>query len=451
MLRSTVFVFHEQAYFDSDQAVLGLMTKDLVEGRAFPMFMYGQRYLLALSVYSSAPFVWLFGLSVASVKFVLLLMNVVVAVLLFVLLRKDSVLPAGPAAVAMLFFAIPPVLASSRLSELGANIDPFIWVLVLWIVRRNPVLLGALGALGVINREFTSYGLAAILILDDRARRGLLISAATFVATTVLLYWVARTFSSNYFGTVIPIAWHFDLSRLAWLLRENLPDLFGLQRVRLADFAIGTRLSEGSWSAGVLLGCGLAVAIVRLAWLRARAAGGTARFPLYLCLVGLVSVAAYVCFAPVVADRMLVRYDLLALLLPCGICALYFARERTRALRAFVMASVVAWSVLNVWSNGRLQVEYLTRPPVNPFRTLVDYLERSKLSVGEAPYWTAYHVTFLSNERIIVAADSTERIPEYREAFQKAERRFHIQDGRCRESGATVMGWCVTTEDRTPQ
>ena len=38
----------EQAQFDSDQAVFGLMAKHLAEGRAFPVFMYGQSYILAV-------------------------------------------------------------------------------------------------------------------------------------------------------------------------------------------------------------------------------------------------------------------------------------------------------------------------------------------------------------------------------------------------------------------
>ena len=34
--RSLVFVIYPESYFDSDQAVFGLMAKHLVEGRAFP-------------------------------------------------------------------------------------------------------------------------------------------------------------------------------------------------------------------------------------------------------------------------------------------------------------------------------------------------------------------------------------------------------------------------------
>ena len=41
ILRSAVYIVYEHSYFDSDQALPGLMAKHLVEGRAFPLFLYG--------------------------------------------------------------------------------------------------------------------------------------------------------------------------------------------------------------------------------------------------------------------------------------------------------------------------------------------------------------------------------------------------------------------------
>ena len=55
LARSAIFVFWEQAHFDSDQAVYGLMAKHLSEGRAFPMFMYGSNYILAVESWLAAP------------------------------------------------------------------------------------------------------------------------------------------------------------------------------------------------------------------------------------------------------------------------------------------------------------------------------------------------------------------------------------------------------------
>lgn len=66
--RTSVFVIWEQAAFDSDQAIVGLMAKHLAEGRAFPLFFYGQNYLLAVEAWMAAPLFWLAGPSVAALK-----------------------------------------------------------------------------------------------------------------------------------------------------------------------------------------------------------------------------------------------------------------------------------------------------------------------------------------------------------------------------------------------
>ena len=55
VLRSIVFVFWEQSFFDSDQAITGLMAKHLIESRAFPVFYYGQNYMLGVEAYLAAP------------------------------------------------------------------------------------------------------------------------------------------------------------------------------------------------------------------------------------------------------------------------------------------------------------------------------------------------------------------------------------------------------------
>ena len=55
VFRSAIFVFWPQSYFDSDQAIFGLMAKHIAEGRAFPLFMYGQTYMLAAEAWLAAP------------------------------------------------------------------------------------------------------------------------------------------------------------------------------------------------------------------------------------------------------------------------------------------------------------------------------------------------------------------------------------------------------------
>ena len=72
LLRAFPFVWWPNTHFDSDQAVVGLMAKHLAEGRALPLFFYGQHYMLAVEAWLAAPLFWLFGASVAALKLPLL-------------------------------------------------------------------------------------------------------------------------------------------------------------------------------------------------------------------------------------------------------------------------------------------------------------------------------------------------------------------------------------------
>src|SRR5436190_19557320 len=59
--RSAVFILAPESYFDADQAIFGLMAKHLAEGRAFPLFMHGQSYILGVEAWTAAPLLMLAG------------------------------------------------------------------------------------------------------------------------------------------------------------------------------------------------------------------------------------------------------------------------------------------------------------------------------------------------------------------------------------------------------
>src|SRR3954467_7319406 len=82
VFRSAIFAFWPQSYFDSDQAIFGLMAKHLAELRALPVFMYGQSYLLAVESWLAAPVFLVAGVSVGTLKLPLVVMNAVIAWLL---------------------------------------------------------------------------------------------------------------------------------------------------------------------------------------------------------------------------------------------------------------------------------------------------------------------------------------------------------------------------------
>src|ERR1700704_1569170 len=164
--RSAVFIFWGQSYFDADQAVIGLMGKHLSELRAFPLFLYGQNYILAVEAWMAALSFLLFGVSVAALKLPLLAVNLAVAFLLLRLLEREAGLTPSLAGVATLFFVLPPPGTAAMLVEAsGVNIEPFLYVLLIWLTRRRPGWCGAIFAIGFMQREFTLYALIGLALV----------------------------------------------------------------------------------------------------------------------------------------------------------------------------------------------------------------------------------------------------------------------------------------------
>ena len=102
-----MFGFWPQSFFHSDQAITGLMAKHLAELRAFPVFYYGQSYMLAVEAWVAAPFILVLGATVPALRLPLLGINIAVALLLLRTLERDAGLRPALAAIPALFFALP--------------------------------------------------------------------------------------------------------------------------------------------------------------------------------------------------------------------------------------------------------------------------------------------------------------------------------------------------------
>jgi hypothetical protein len=132
LFRASIFVFWERSHFDSDQAITGLMAKHLAEGRAFPVFWYGQSHMLAVESWLAAPLFLAFGTSVAALKLPLLAMNLAIAVLLFRGFVREVGLRPLVAVIPTLFFALPAAGTAARLVEAnGGNVEPFLYGLLI--------------------------------------------------------------------------------------------------------------------------------------------------------------------------------------------------------------------------------------------------------------------------------------------------------------------------------
>lgn len=470
-LRCAVFVLYEQAYFDSDQAITGLMAKHLAEGRAFPLFFYGQRYMLAIEAWLAAPVFLVAGASVAALRAPLVAINAAIAVLLLRILVRDAGLrPIHALAVSAFFIVAPPVPASRLVEAQGGNVEPLLYALLLWLTRDRAIWFGLVAGIGVLNREFTAYAVGALLVVE--AMEGTLLTrpnvtrklqaAGAFIAVWACVLFVKRyadllgpgtasaelASQSSHLSFLLSKS-HWQPSGIAenvrWLFAHNLPALFGARSMPLSAFVNSSlKLSDG-WLWWPLCAT-MAWMSARLAYAKRRATSDSSwAFGVYLLLAGLIAVFVYTFLSVNVRDEVLIRYTLLGLFIPIGLGTLYLRYEPRLSLRATVLSVLTLWSVVALWNHGRLIAEYAQRPPPSTVRQLVRHMRARALKYAWADYWTAYHVIFLADEQVIVASREKVRVAEYQtrvEAQRGSRAEIWREEGWC-QSPIRVAQWYV--------
>jgi hypothetical protein len=485
VLRSVVFLQYEQADFDADQAIVGLMAKHLSEGRAWPLFFYGQLYMMGVQAWMAAPvFLWL-GPTVLALKLPLLVINVLTGGLLVWLLVREVGLRPWQAGVATLFFAaLPPVTASRLVQAQGGTIEPLFYAVLLWMARGRPVVFGLVFAFGFLQREFTLFAVAALVGLEvwtrelfDRRRLahwlvvglvflgaregvGLLRGQASMFGpqTAPVALDAAVTNVDVVASSVCPTPGNI-IGNLAWLLRENVPTYFGVKRQPAGAFIASARPSGAGYAWPlVVIAFGMAGVLVlsRLGtwWAGPRppdAQGHSPRFAWFLLATGVLSLAG-VAVGCNVRSLITIRYHLMLALAPVGLVALAFAYARhtlprrhdwRRVATATMAGATLAWAVAMAASSGALLREYRRLPPPDPFRVLADDLVAHGESVGWASYWVSYHVDFLAEERVILSPTAPVRIIDYaRRATRAGRDAVIVADGPC-EDGRQVAQWYV--------
>lgn len=454
VLRSATFACWEQAAFNSDHAIVGLMAKHLAEGRAFPLFFYGQSYMLGVEAWLAAPVFLLTGPSLLGLELPLVIVNVLVAVLLIVLLQREVGLSAWAAFAASLFFVIAPPATALRLVEAnGGSVESFLYILLLWVLRQRPALFGIVLAFGFLHREFTIYGFVALLVLGFAGGR--LLSRQGLRDLALAGGWSVGVWAGIQLLRLLssPLGPGTDVSslaamqtnvgalqsrlclsaaalpgRLQALWGSHFPLLFGTTPRSLGRLGIRS-LSGGQgfpWL-GTLMAITLAAVVgliaVRLAAsrfarppLRGLAAGPReTAFALYLVLVGGISALAYAALSCERIAPDTLRYDLLGLVGAVGLAAAFFRVEPSRAGRGTAALVIVTWAtVAGAW-NGRLLSEYLWTPPPNHARLAADRLVNDGVTRARAGYWIAYRFSFLTGERLTVASDGFVRISAYQD------------------------------------
>ena len=441
VLRSIVFVFWEQSFFDSDQAITGLMAKHLIEGRAFPVFFYGQNYMLGVDAYLAAPVFAVAGVSVTTLKLPLLVLNIGVALLLLRTARaRGRPAPVCRARTRSVFALPSPAAASEMLAPYGGSFAPFVYTLLIWRTRARPGWCGFFFGLGFLHREFTIYALVALIGVEAiegalRTWEGLRRRFAMFGTAAVvwLVVQVLKYYSSaagpgtstadlwRPRASVLELAdrWCGDFASLpagiVQLFTEHWPVLFGTRPVPFYDLSIestGKQGMDGSW---IILAMAVLLPIATIGYrlLRERCWRPEYNFCAYLVLTGLCSTAGYVIGRCGDLHPTILRYELLSTLAVVGLGAWFLKVVSWSWLRTTWIGIAFAAVGISALSHAQLLREYVTNTPGNPKRLIVRHLESRGVKYAKADYWRAYAITFLTNERIIVASDNVQRISEY--------------------------------------
>lgn len=440
VVRSAVFVFWPGSHFDSDQAVTGLMAKHLSELRAFPVFWYGQTYMLGVEAWLAAPLMAAFGATVTALKLPLLVMNVVIAVLLFRGFTNEGVGEANAAFASMFFVLAAPITTAHVLTANGGSVEPLLYVLLIWFLRSRPWVMGLVLGIGFLNREFTIYGVIALIILeavDGRlfTRAGIGRYARAFGAAAAVWIMVAqlrKLSSAAGPGTAVAdLSTHlaannlqqvidrlcFDpraiASGIGGIFTTHWPELFGLERQPLTDFGIDSTVSQGMTGATWLLLPALGIPLAHVAFVALRGSQTSprsSRFPSFLIVTASLSIAGYLVGRCGVVDFYTMRYELLSLLGAAGLSAWYLEHRVPAAIRAVWAGACALVFGLAIVAHVRLIAEYTTRTPVPAKQALILALDSRGVRYAYADYWTAYYVTFMTRERIIVASTEVVKV-----------------------------------------
>lgn len=451
LLRSFVYLRFEQLAFDSDQAITGLMAKHLVERRAFPLFFYGQTYMLAVEAWAAAPSVLLFGPTVTALRLSLLAWNLAFAFMLVTTLVRESRLSPWLALAPATFFLLAPASVASQLMwAQGGIVEPYVYVGALWLLRKRPIWFGALLAVGFRNREFVAYAVPALVVVESLS--------AQLTANRVRDWLIS--------GVVFAAIWQLveALKPFADLMGPGTrgqppPGFLGSQFQNLVDrFDFGFAAAPGrvvsigpailAWFSGagqvdstlpvsahpwmtaaatlsvvfaivrlgmVIVQSGAAAANRQQWWSAVAASVRRAGFPLYLAIVGALAILFFVVGKPVLPGYS--RYVLLGIVFPIGLSGALLALEPLLVVRRTVTALLLGWSLLSAADHVSVAAAYSRRPEPNAMRAVADQLVAEGVHVASAGYWRAYVITFFSRERLHVASQELPRIQLYQDEF----------------------------------
>jgi hypothetical protein len=432
---------------DSDEAIVGLMARHIVEGGPVPTFYYGQHYMGSLEPLCAAALFYLFGASNVTLQMTPLLFSLALIVLVYKLGHEVGGVVAGR--VAAILCAVPPAaLAVWSYKARGGFVELLVigaWamlILLRWLKTgplnlRSPALISLLLGLGWWVNNQIIYFMAPIALIGAlylvgsvRARQltvsrllaMLVISGACFAlgSAPYWIYNIGRGFPSlGMFGFASPS----EIGRyFVGLWTTALPIILGAKQFWDGDPSFSAATFATYLLYGVIFGAVVWSRRRPIARLLKGEIDTRAQVEIFLvlivcvCAVFTVSTFGWLSQAP--------RYLLpiyVGLFVVCGVWASALFRVST-VLGVVGVAALLGVNVSSCyWGERALPGEPVVFQRDRVQRDHTD-LNRELLSLGvslvRTNYWIGYRLAFETSERVkflVLQEPRQVRIPEYQQ------------------------------------
>jgi hypothetical protein len=113
------------------------------------------------------------------------------------------------------------------------------------------------------------------------------------------------------------------------------------------------------------------------------------------------------------------RYELISLLGAVGLGGWFLKASRPGWPQRVWIALVCACVAVAAVPHTRILAQYATHPPPSAKALIAKHLDARGIRHATSTYWIAYAVTFLMNERTIVASEDFVRIREYQRLVEE--------------------------------
>lgn len=430
----------------ADEGVVGLMGKHIAEGRALPIFFYGQHYLGALEAYAAAVMFTLVEPELVSLRAVTLLFSL--GVLAVVYRFAYVAYSVGAARWATALVAVAPLyFLQWNLKARGGFVEHLFLIVVVMIFfwrfylehdRRRSVALALGFATGValwVNQLALAYVLVMALLLvwvrHDRRGWSALLAGGVLGASLLIGY-----------NVVHPAATAKTLAR-KFVVLNRVP-------VEERDEAwvakgIGKRIDaieHGAGKLGLVFGVPPTANIERLGLSDSEISGGpltglrSILWPVPAVVFGF---ALWSCrprrgaggFEPLGSSQLLALFFLVTFvvgyvspryMLPAyplaAIMAAAFVVRSTGVGRQIFAAGLAAVFILNLasWADALLRSETIDDSGSQLIAAAADRDIEACYSAGPM-----YHVVFESNERLVLSPLQKNRIPAYDEVVERSK------------------------------